>query len=62
MAVRGKTLFTKTLIWLAAEIVLNLMGLDTLADYSEFVFDRNILSYLASDRQIQITTVDFQAF
>lgn len=28
-------------IWLVAEILLNLMGLDHLADYGEFVFDRH---------------------
>ena len=42
MAVRGKTLFTKTVIWLAAEIVLNLMGLDNLADYGEFIGKQNL--------------------
>ena len=47
MKVRWKTLFTKTLIWLAAEIVLNSMGLDTLADYSEFLFEPNVIVHLA---------------
>ncbi len=32
--------FTKIAIWLAAEILLNFTGLDDLADYSEFIFDR----------------------
>ncbi|MEL6160764.1 MAG: hypothetical protein AAFQ40_01530 [Cyanobacteria bacterium J06623_5] len=32
-----KTLFPRLLFWLAAEIVLNLVGLDNLADYSEFI-------------------------
>ncbi len=38
MYIRWKKLFTNTLIWLAAEIILNSMGIDTLADYGEFVF------------------------
>lgn len=31
---------TKVVIWLAAEIVLNFVGLDNLADYSEFIFEK----------------------
>lgn len=52
MAVRGKTSFTKILIWLATEIVLNVMALDTLADYSEFVFAQNTFSDLASEQSL----------
>ena len=43
MEIRWKTLLTKTLIWLAVEILLNSIGLDTLADYSEFVFEQNAI-------------------
>ena len=50
MKVRWKILFTKILIWLAAEIILNSMGLDILADYSEFMLDNNPIFHLASDR------------
>jgi hypothetical protein len=39
-----QTQWQKTLIqisfWLIIEILLNLLGLDNLADYSEFVFDQ----------------------
>lgn len=45
MKVRWKTLLTKTLIWLSAEILLNIIGLDTIADYSEYIFDRNVVVY-----------------
>lgn len=34
----GKNLGLKILIWLAVEVWLNLLGLDDLADYSEFIF------------------------
>ncbi len=34
-------LIAKTMIWLAAEILLNCLGIDDLADYSEFVFEKN---------------------
>ena len=38
MQVRWKILFTKAIIWLGSEIFLNCVGLDNLADYSEYVF------------------------
>ncbi len=47
MQIKWKTLLTKTFIWLVAEILLNSIGLDTLADYSEFVFDKNALVHLS---------------
>ena len=53
MEVRWKTLLTKMFIWLAAEIILNSMGLDTLADYSEFILDNNSVFHLTSDRIYQ---------
>ncbi len=36
-----KTSLLRLSIWLMAEISLNLVGLDDLADYSEFIFERN---------------------
>ena len=41
MKIRWKKLLTSSLVWLTAEICFNCLGLDTIADYSEFVFDRN---------------------
>lgn len=34
--------FFKILFWICAEIVLNLLNLDTLSDYSEFLLERQI--------------------
>ncbi|MGK7899247.1 MAG: hypothetical protein AB4372_37930 [Xenococcus sp. (in: cyanobacteria)] len=34
-------LIAKTLIWLAAEILFNFLGIDDLADYGEFVLENN---------------------
>ena len=34
-------LIVKTVIWLATEILFNFVGIDDLADYSEFVFENN---------------------
>lgn len=45
MNVRWKKFFFKLTFWLAMEICLNLLGLDDIADYSEFVFERNLVVY-----------------
>ena len=42
----------KILIWLATEILFNCVGIDDLADYSEFVFENNF-NHNAS----QLTTI-----
>lgn len=42
MQVRWKKLLLQTLIWVATEALLTVAGLDDLADYSEFLFDKNI--------------------
>lgn len=42
-----KGVFIKVATWLMAEVVLNLVGLDNLADYSEFVFDNHFDSMSA---------------
>lgn len=43
MQLLRRRILAKTLVWLAAEILLNCVGLDHLADYSEFVFEKNIV-------------------
>ena len=48
MSIRWKRLFTHALIWLATEIILNSLGIDTLADYSEFVFAQKAYTHLRS--------------
>lgn len=37
-----RKVFYKTGVWLAAEIWLNLIGLDNIADYSEFIFAQDL--------------------
>jgi hypothetical protein len=39
MKIRWQKLLIKTSFWLATEIILNLVGIDDLADYSEFVYE-----------------------
>jgi hypothetical protein len=41
MNARCKNRIFNTLFWIAAEILLNVTGLDNLADYSEFVFENH---------------------
>jgi hypothetical protein len=38
MKVKWRKLFVETSAWVTAEVMLNVVGLDNLADYSEFVF------------------------
>ncbi len=38
MKVRWTKLFWRTVVWLSAEVALTLLGVDDLADYSEFIF------------------------
>ncbi len=47
MEIRWKIFFTKTLVWLLVEILLNFIGLDTIADYSEFIFNKNTIIHLS---------------
>ena len=42
MDIRWKLGVCRFFIWLAAEIVLSMLGIDDLADYSEFVFEKDV--------------------
>ncbi len=44
MRVKWRKLLIKTAAWLIAEILLNLLGMDDLADYSEFLFERDLVN------------------
>lgn len=39
-----KQSLSRIIVWFAAEVILNCVGLDDLADYSEFIFERNIIA------------------
>ena len=41
MSVKWRKLLLKGSVWLMLEIVLNCVGIDDIADYSEYVFERN---------------------
>ncbi len=44
MKVNYRQLLFKLFIWLSAEIVLSYVGLDNLADYSEYLKEQNVVS------------------
>ena len=60
MQVQWKKLLAKTIVWLAAEILLSLLGLDNLADYSEFLLVRdsdNVVVFKRSNNDRRIVAV-----
>ena len=59
MKVIWKQNLYRVIVWLAAEIILNCVGLDDLADYSEFVFERNTID-LARNYRVSKTSAKLQ--
>ena len=45
--------FVKILVLLIAEILLNFLGMDDLADYSEFIFERNLVLLLSNPYNLE---------
>ncbi len=43
-----KKLLTRLFLWLLFEISLTCLGLDDLADYGEFIFERNFTNLISS--------------
>ena len=41
-----KKWLVKITVWLVAEILLNILGLDNIADYSEFIFEKNVIVFI----------------
>lgn len=55
----NKTIWKRTIyktgVWLAAEIWLNILGLDKIADYSEFIFAQDLNLSRKNRRTVKIT-------
>ncbi len=49
-----KKKLVKATLWLVTEVILNLLGFDNLADYSEFLFEKEIA---IATRQPQVIVV-----
>ena len=43
MTIRWQQLLVSLSLWLIAELFLNLVGIDDLVDYSEYIFDRHAI-------------------
>lgn len=54
MKMQWQRILVKATFWLVTEIILNLLGLDNLADYSEFLFEQEVAIAL---RQPQMAVV-----
>jgi hypothetical protein len=54
MKMQWRKMWVKASIWLVTEIILNLLGLDNLADYSEFIFEQEVA---IATHQPQVTVV-----
>ncbi len=46
MNVRWQKLLVTITLWLTTEIWFNFLGIDNLADYSEFIFEKNAIVQL----------------
>ena len=43
MKVQWQKMVVKITVWVVAEIILNLIGLDNVAEYTEFVFEQDMV-------------------
>lgn len=56
-AVRWQKLLVKGTVWISAEIMLGLMGLDNIADYSEFLMQNQAVTRLSEAFSNLITMI-----
>jgi len=55
MNINSQKFLNKTVFWLIGEIWLNLMGIDDLADYSEFIFHQELDQEKKNSRTVKIS-------
>lgn len=60
MKTQWQKVWVKAIAWLVVEIILNVLGLDNLADYSEFIFEKQAAITLARGSD-EIATSQSQA-
>lgn len=59
----GQKLFTKLVIWFAGEVLLTLIGLDTVADYGEFLLEHTASQQLQSTADtLELINNDVRSF
>ncbi|MBD1854676.1 MULTISPECIES: hypothetical protein [Leptolyngbya] len=59
MKLRWKTLFVQVAIWAVSEVALTCVGIDDLADYSEFILDRKQAFIEAISKSTPFATAPF---
>jgi hypothetical protein len=47
MEIKWKKLIFQVGVWLTLELLFDSVGLDTIADYSEFVFEKNLIALIS---------------
>jgi hypothetical protein len=52
--IKWKRLLNKTGVWLTTEVLLNLIGLDNFADYSEFIFAHDLELYKKNNKTVKV--------
>ncbi|EAZ92910.1 hypothetical protein [Crocosphaera chwakensis] len=55
MNLKWKTFVYKTAFWMTGEIVLNILGLDNVADYSEFLFGHELELSKKNHRTVKLS-------
>ena len=59
MKILWKKAWLKATTWLLAEILLSLMGLDHLADYSEYLFEKTVIADSLASKMTAIASSDY---
>jgi hypothetical protein len=62
MKTEWKKRWVKVTIWLAIEVILNLLGLDNLADYSEFIFEQETAIATHQPQMIALVPPHYPSF
>lgn len=54
-------IWAKATFWLVTEIILNLLGIDNLADYSEFLFEQEVAIALRQPQMAVVVPSDYHS-
>ena len=60
MNVQWQKLLRIIAFWLATEIYFNFLGIDDIADYSEFIFEKPVISLVVAVRQFDNIQSSFE--
>ncbi|HAC64982.1 MAG TPA: hypothetical protein DCF68_15985 [Cyanothece sp. UBA12306] len=57
MQLKWKEFVFKTTFWLVGEIILNILGLDNVADYSDFLFGQELELLKKNNRTVKLSSL-----